>query len=327
MDKEQAKFLLSSFRPDGADAHMPEFADALRLAAEDREVGEWLAQERAADAAFAKALNDVPIPDGLRDEILAVLEYDGNSTDIDADIDSLFTGGMATIAPPEGLREQILAAMEMEQSQSESKKPDNVVDIHRWRWISAAGIAAVVAVGTFLTVNKPEPSNQSPALVNNSSVSNSVIQSGAVRPVAVHNAVQEMAFKLTAPEELDLNTNLSCAHAAKDFLTSQQSPVPQNLPAGLDDAKLKGARDMYLETGQPVSLLCFEKEDMGMVHIMVVDTADLEDADALDSMKSITLKDCKGCRKTSFNILQWREGETAYMMLTKAEKQDMVKLF
>ncbi|MGJ8673215.1 hypothetical protein [Rubritalea sp.] len=328
MDKEQAKFLLSSFRPDGADAQMPEFADALRLATEDREVGEWLAQERATDAAFAQALNEVPIPEGLRDEILAVLEYDGQAAEVDAELDSLLTGGMAMISPPAGLREQILTAMEMEKQQVAANKPRNVNDIAMWRWLSGAGVAAVVAVGTFLTINKPEPATSpTPAIVVNSAVVNPVIGSASVRPVAVHNAVQEMASKLVAPEGIDLNTNLSCEHAAKDYLSDQHSPVPTNLPQGLKDAKLVGARDVYLENGQPVSLLCFEKEGMGMVHIMVLDAVNLEDPDVLDSMKSISLKSCFGCEKTQFNIVHWIEGDNAYMMMTKADKQDMVKLF
>lgn len=327
MDKEQAKFLLSSFRPDGADAHMPEFAEALQLAAEDRELGDWLAQERATDAAFAEALNTVPIPDGLRDEIMAVLEYDGQDSEGDVEIDSLFTGGLASIVPPDGLREQILTAMDMEQSQMASAEPDNVTDINKWRWISVAGVAAVVAVGTFITVNRPEPVIQTPALAQSSPLSADVIDSRSVRPVAVRSAIQEMAVKLNTPAELDLNTDLGCAHDAKDFLTGKHSPVPATLPQGLSNASLVGARDMYLESGQPVSLLCFKKEGMGMVHLMVVDTANLEDPDILDSMKSITLKSCFGCKKTQFNIVQWKEGDTAYMMLTKAEKSDMLNLF
>ena len=77
MDKEQAKFILQSFRPDGADAQDVDFTEALHLATEDRELGEWLAQERAQDAEFAVALNDLAIPEKLRDEISAVLKFDG----------------------------------------------------------------------------------------------------------------------------------------------------------------------------------------------------------------------------------------------------------
>ena len=47
MDKEHAKFLLQSYRPDGADAQDSDFAEALQLAAEDRDLGEWLANEHS----------------------------------------------------------------------------------------------------------------------------------------------------------------------------------------------------------------------------------------------------------------------------------------
>ena len=53
MDKEQAKFILESFRPDGADAHDETFAAALQLAVEDRDLCEWLTHERSTDAKFA----------------------------------------------------------------------------------------------------------------------------------------------------------------------------------------------------------------------------------------------------------------------------------
>jgi len=56
MDKEQAKFILRSFRPDGSDVNDKDFSEALALAMEDRELGEWLAAERAFDASLADAL-------------------------------------------------------------------------------------------------------------------------------------------------------------------------------------------------------------------------------------------------------------------------------
>ena len=56
MDKEQAKFVLRSFRPDGSDVNDKDFSDVVSLAMEDRELGEWLAEERAFDAAFGDAL-------------------------------------------------------------------------------------------------------------------------------------------------------------------------------------------------------------------------------------------------------------------------------
>ncbi|MEO1858003.1 MAG: hypothetical protein ABGY95_11665 [Rubritalea sp.] len=328
MDNTQAKFLLSSFRPDGADAHLPEFADALKLAAENRELGEWLAHERATDAAFAKALNDVPIPNGLRDEILAVLAYDGGIADVDLDLDGLFTGGMASIKPPEGLRDQILAAMEMEQG-AVHEENTKAAEVKTWRWLSVAAIAAAVAVVALFTMSQPilNHSNQDVMVINEASVLNPTIGYPAVQTVAVHSAVQQMATKLKSPDQIHLNTNLDCAHAAMQFLDTKRHPVPSQLPVGLEDATLVGARDMYLESGQPISLLCFEKQGLGMVHLIVVDLASLTDADKLTSMKSISLQSCYGCKKTQFNIAHWREGEKAYMILTKAKKKDMVKLF
>ncbi len=325
MDKEQAKFLLTSFRPDGADAHLPEFEEALKMAAGERELGEWLAQERATDAAFVQVLNEVPIPDGLRDEILAVLEFDGQPADQDADLDSLFTGGLASIAPLEGLREQILTAMDLEKHQTITPVTETTQDNTIWRWLSVAAVAAAVAF--LVTLNTPEADDaQDGRIVSNDTVT-TYPTLGSVQPVAVHNAVLQMANKLTTPEQIELNTDLSCAHDAIRFLDTKEHPVPERLPAGLENAKLVGARDMYLDNNQPVSLLCFKKERMGMVHLIVVDSASVADADKFTSLKQISLKNCYSCSKTQFNIAHWRDEERIYMVLTKAIKEDMVKLF
>ena len=61
MDKEQARFILQSFRPDGADAKDPDFAEALAVAAEDRELGDWLAAERALPASISRISQLKPV--------------------------------------------------------------------------------------------------------------------------------------------------------------------------------------------------------------------------------------------------------------------------
>lgn len=327
MDKERAKFLLSSFRPDGADAGSSDFAEALSLVAENRELGEWLAQERAEDAAFAQALNEVPIPDGLRDEILAVLEYDGKTAEVDEDLDGLFMGGLENITPPAGLRDQILASMEVEQAARLAGDEDSkVVDIKLWRWISAAAVAAVVAVGTFITsIQGDAPSANDTRLVE--SHSDPLTTTPGIRQVAVRSAMLEMATKLSSPDKLNINKDLGCTMEAKEFLRGKDHPVPETLPVGLEDAEFVGVRDMYLSSGQPVSLLCFNKEGMGMIHLIAVKTQNISDAAELTSMKSISLKSCYECVQTSFNIARWIDGDMTYIILTKGEKSDMVKLF
>ena len=42
MDREQARFILRSFRPDGADSGNPDFEEALSVATVDGELGAWL---------------------------------------------------------------------------------------------------------------------------------------------------------------------------------------------------------------------------------------------------------------------------------------------
>ncbi|MDB4323547.1 DUF3379 domain-containing protein [Akkermansiaceae bacterium] len=135
MDKERAKFILQSFRPDGADAGDPDFAEALALATKDRELGEWLAKERTRDAAFAAALGELPIPEDLREAIFGVLE--GGDSEL-TDLDASFVGALASVRAPEGLRDKILTAMEVEQKVVRPR-------FGHWKWVSSA-VAAVIAV-------------------------------------------------------------------------------------------------------------------------------------------------------------------------------------
>ena len=153
MDKEQAKFILQSFRPDGADADDPQFAEALSLAVEDRELGEWLAQERATDAAFAALLSEVEIPEDLRESIITILTggaVNGELGEMDADM----VGALSSLRAPEGLRDEILAAMEVSASGKVTKFPEKA----RWRnprWLSAAAVAAAVVLGAVVALSLP----------------------------------------------------------------------------------------------------------------------------------------------------------------------------
>jgi hypothetical protein len=71
MTTQEAKFILSAFRPNGGDASDPAFGDALHAAAGDPVLGEWFARSRAHDAAVAEKLGQVAVPAGLREAILA----------------------------------------------------------------------------------------------------------------------------------------------------------------------------------------------------------------------------------------------------------------
>ncbi len=71
MTIEEAKFILSAFRPNGSDAGSATFCDALRMAGDDPLVKAWFAQSRAHDEAVAGKLRQVKPPEGLREAILA----------------------------------------------------------------------------------------------------------------------------------------------------------------------------------------------------------------------------------------------------------------
>ncbi|MDA7916242.1 DUF3379 domain-containing protein [Verrucomicrobia bacterium] len=71
MDKNEAKLILGSLRPGGQDDEDPQAKEALLVAAADPDLSAWLAKERELDSLIAGKLNDVPVPEGLRDTILA----------------------------------------------------------------------------------------------------------------------------------------------------------------------------------------------------------------------------------------------------------------
>jgi hypothetical protein len=77
MTTDEAKFILSAFRPSGSDAGNAAFCDALRMAGEDPVLGAWFAQSRAHDAAVAGKLRGISPPAGLREAVLAGVRMSG----------------------------------------------------------------------------------------------------------------------------------------------------------------------------------------------------------------------------------------------------------
>jgi hypothetical protein len=71
MTTQEAKFILSAFRPNGSDSSNPAFGEALQASAGDPALAEWFARSRAHDAAVAGKLGQVAAPAGLREAILA----------------------------------------------------------------------------------------------------------------------------------------------------------------------------------------------------------------------------------------------------------------
>jgi len=70
MNREEAQFILHVYRPNGEDAHDPQFEEALALVRNDPELARWFAREQALDAAIAGRIHSVQPPPDLRTQLL-----------------------------------------------------------------------------------------------------------------------------------------------------------------------------------------------------------------------------------------------------------------
>ena len=71
MNNQEAKFILSAYRPTGEDAAGTQFAEALKQMSRDPALANWFADQRAFDQANSDALCSIPVPADLRGNILA----------------------------------------------------------------------------------------------------------------------------------------------------------------------------------------------------------------------------------------------------------------
>ncbi len=243
MDEDRARFILRSFRPDGADVDDQDFAEALAMAMEHRELGEWLAEERAFDGAFAKALCSVELPENLRDDIFGCLA--GERADFPQaqdGHDAALIGALASIHPPAGLRDEILAAMDRTAQAGGVTKPV-------WRrFAMPLAAAAGVALAFLMTrKNDSKPIAAGPLPVE-------VVQAGFIR------TFESPLFSLD--EQRDDQRLLI------ENLKSRKLPCPGCLPPGLQNVKGIGCRELVID-GKAGSLICFDERENGIVHLVI----------------------------------------------------------
>lgn len=302
MDKERAKFILQSFRPDGEDADEPAFAEALGLAAKDRELGEWLAAERAQDAAFSAMLSDMKIPDDLRDAIFDVLEGAG---DHPAEFDADFVGALASLRAPDGLRDQILGAMEVELKVVELPAQHKRGYFKTFMWTTSA--AAVVAIMFAVTVFFAGAGGHALA---------------GTTPMEVQHSAIEM---LESPFfSLDLQNDRQAA--LYEWLKEKNLPSPELLPEGLRE--LKGVGCKFLEIGDTksrASLICYQKNG-DTVHLVMMERKVLV-ADQMNEIKG-AVNGCHDCPvNTDWAMTSWADTEHTYFLLSKMESGELAAVF
>ncbi len=79
MSNDEAKFVLSAYRPGGRDANDPAMAQALAQAKNDPALNAWFVRQQAHGAVVAAKLREIAPPAGLREAILAGARMSGKT--------------------------------------------------------------------------------------------------------------------------------------------------------------------------------------------------------------------------------------------------------
>lgn len=295
MDKEQARFVLRSFRPDGADAGDPDFAEALKLALENRELGEWLASERAFDAEFAVALGSVDLPGHLREDIFACLAGERGDFPQAQDMhDAAWIGALASLQPPPLLRDQVIAAMEQTGTR----------EVVRVSFFRRAAIPLATAAGIALAFFITRPASPT-AVVKTSGLPIEAVQAGFIR------TFESPLFNLDEKRE---DHRLLVQN-----LQERQLPCPCCLPPGLENVKGIGCRELVIE-GKRGSLICFDERETGVVHVVIFRREDVS-GELPDKARPAF------SQSGNWATARWQEGDNVFLVMSHTEVGKLTALF
>ncbi len=297
MDKEQARFILRSFRPDGADVGDPDFAEALKFAMENRELGEWLAHERAFDAAFANALSSIDLPENLRTDIIACLAAErGDFPPTEESQDAAWIVALASVQPPESLREEVLAAMERTVTHERVAPPLSIFRRLAIPLAAAAGIALA-----FLVTRPTAPT----AVARNRTVPIEVVKASFVK------TYESPTFDL---EEKREDPRMLVQH-----LQERELPCPGCLPRGLRDVKGIGCRELEVD-GKRGSLICFKVGNCGVVHIVIFRREDVSGDFPEGTFPTFD-------RQGDWASARWQDDRNVFIMMSNTQGDKLPELF
>lgn len=295
MDREQARFVLRSFRPDGADAGDPDFAEALKLALENRELGEWLASERAFDAGFAVALGSVDLPGDLREDIFACLAGERADFPQAEDMnDAAWIGALASLQPPAFLRDRVIAAMERTENR----------EVVRVSFLRRAAIPLAAAAGIALAFFITRPADPT-GLVKTGPVPIEAVQAGFIR------TYESPLFSLDEKRE---DHRLLVRH-----LQERELPCGGCLPPGLQNIKGIGCRELVID-GKRGSLICFDEGENGVVHMVIFRRVDV--SGELPEKDHPILS-----QNGDWASAQWQDGENVFVAISHTQVQKLATLF
>ncbi len=300
MDKEQARFVLRSFRPDGADVNDADFAEALALAMENRELGEWLAKERACDAAFAKALGSIDLPENLREDIIACLAGErGDFPQAEDSSDSLLIGAFASIQPPPFLRDELIAAMD----RTAAKDHNVIVNPGGRSFWRKAGIPLAAAAGIALAFVFTRSGEVSP-LAHSGHVTANLVQAGFIKTFEAPN--------------FDLEKKQTDHVLLVQHLRNRKLPCPSDLPQGLENVDAIGCRELLID-GTRGSVICFNVSGTGVTHLVIFKRDDME-GNFPERAKALMQQN------GNWASAQWQDGNKVYILMGNTDVKKLEAL-
>ena len=313
MDKEQAQFILQSYRPNGSDALDADFADALCMAAKDTELGEWLAVECAEDASFAAALSDVEIPVELRQQIIEAMDMDqvkvwdqDQTREMGEDdaLDKLFMNAVDQLLPPRGLRDQLLTAMHLEQAH---KTVTPLVAQKRGlgKVSSMLAVAAAVVAGAFLAYELTSLAPSSDQLFES------------------HQVQHHAGNFLQASFEYDVEDD--DPERIHSWLVNRQLPAPTNIPQALKELSCAGCKEIKLPGEKRASMVCYSENTDANIYLIIVNNADILDR-GLPALSEVCVKDCYHCKVTDCSCARWQDAHNTYILLKKTPSGQKAEL-
>ncbi len=288
MDTNEAKFLLQSFRPDGADAKLEDFQEALDLSVEDRELGEWFAEERAFDASISAALNSVPAPRGLREQIINTVGQRVVETDA---LDRQFIASLKEIQPPQKLREQILAAGKVE-----FKKQRQGSSLRLVRWVTPIAAAAAIIISVLFAMQPKKFTQAAPLAATQ-------VQDGFL------DIFKDPLFRLDEKSKV--------AQDLFQWVESKKLPLGTTIPASLSSLNGVGCRELEIG-GKKGTLVCLRTEE-GIVHLVVFNKEDV--ADSLPNLEHALI-----AASGKWSIARWADDENANFLLGKISTKQLAAL-
>ena len=315
MDREQARFILQSLRPDGTDEESTDFEEALGVAAEDVALGVWLSAERKRDAAIAATFEDVPVPAFLPEDILAAVSLEkgprASSEDLAAD-----QAGLREVRAPvqvgaSGESQMTVLKVEIAGTASGLTSPACSLSFsgsgkRKEGMLKVVFLAGLLVVGAF-------------AAFELTSMNSEPVASGK-ELITLRDLSQEALVVIS--EDLPFELQGNDLYSYQDWLELRGGPRFdfRVLPREITEGSLLGCRVSTIGEARAAHL-CFEVEDIP-VHVFVVPTMPIKGAPRGWRVAA----DCWTCPETGIAVAAQRLESRIWFFLSEREEQALADL-